>query len=222
MIRVLIADDHNLFREGILALLNSDKEITVVGQAEDGFGLLTKYDETKPDVIVSDISMPGKSGPDAIKTICQNNTKIKVLFLSQYTGDDYIYEVLKAGGSGLISKNIMLPELLLAIKTIAKGEKYFLGKTDDELDTIIKRFSAIAAKEKRENVNILTKKEKAIVELISENLSNKEIADILNVSVRTIESHRLNIIQKLNLKSLRGLIGFAHDYVKDEQTGSNL
>ncbi|MDX1701818.1 MAG: response regulator transcription factor [Melioribacteraceae bacterium] len=217
MIRVLLADDHSLFREGIISLLNEDKDIIVVGQVEDGFGLLEKYDETKPDVVVSDISMPGKSGPDAIRSICKKDKNAKVLFLSQYTGDDYIYEVVKAGGSGLISKNTMLPELLDAIKSVALGNKYFVGKTDKEIDAIIKRFTTIAAKEKRENVNALTKKETEIVLLISENLTSAEIADKLQVSIRTIEAHRFNIIQKLHLKSLRGLIGFAHEFAKQRQ-----
>ena len=215
MIRLLLADDHNLFREGVLSLLNSDKDITVVGQVEDGIGLLAKFEETKPDVIVSDISMPGQNGPDAVKSICRKYENVKVLFLSQYTGDDYIYEVLQSGGSGLISKNIMLPELLLAIKTVADGKKYFVGKTEEELEAIVKRFSYLAIEEKRSNVNALTKKEKEIVLLISENLSSQEIANRLKVSVRTVESHRLNIIQKLNLKSLRGLISFAHDYARN-------
>ena len=217
MIRVLLADDHTLFREGILSLLANDDEITVVGQAEDGFGLLSKFSETKPDVIVSDISMPGKSGPDAIRSICKDNENVKVLFLSQHTGDDFIYEVLKAGGSGLISKNIMLPELLLAIKTVANGEKYFVGKNKEELDAIIKRFSSIKVTAKRENLKILTRKEEEILLLVSQKMTSQEIANRLKVSIRTIESHRLNIIQKLNLKSLRGLIGFAHEFAREKK-----
>ena len=134
MIRVLLADDHNLFREGLVSLLSNEKDITVVGQAEDGASLVSKFTELKPDIIISDISMPGKSGPDAVRLITNNDNKVKILFLSQFTGDDYIYSVLQAGGSGLVSKNIMRTELLLAIKTVVKGKKYFIGKTDKELE----------------------------------------------------------------------------------------
>jgi len=175
MIRILLADDHNLFREGLLLLLNSYKEFTVVGQAEDGTSLVAKYNEVKPDIILSDISMPGKSGPDAVRSIIRKDKNVKALFLSQFTGDDYIYSVLQAGGSGLISKNIMRAELLLAVKTVAKGKKYFIGKTDEELEAIKKRFNTIRAKERKENVGELTKKEKEILLLISENYTSKDM-----------------------------------------------
>lgn len=212
MIRVLLADDHNLFREGLVSLLSNEKDITVVGQAEDGASLVSKFTELKPDIIISDISMPGKSGPDAVRLITNNDNKVKILFLSQFTGDDYIYSVLQAGGSGLVSKNIMRTELLLAIKTVVKGKKYFIGKTDKELEAIIKRFNLIKTKERKDNRDELTKKEKEILLLVSESLSSREIADKLKVSIRTIDSHRLNIIQRLHLKSLPGLIGYAKDF----------
>jgi len=214
MIRLLLADDHNLFRELLLTMLNSDSDITVVAEAEDGASLISKYNENKPDIILSDISMPGKSGPDAIRSIARKDKLVKVLFLSQHTGDDYIYSVIQAGGSGLVSKNIMRSELLLAIKTVARGKRYFVGKTEEELKAIKKRFNLIKAKERKGNVGELTKKEKEILLLVSENISSQDIADKLKLSIRTIESHRLNIIQKLHLKSLPGLIGYARDYAR--------
>ena len=116
----------------------------------------------------------------------------------------------------------MQTELLLAIKTVAKGKKYFIGKTDEELGTIRKRFNIIKAKERKENVSVLTKKEKEILLLVSENLPSQEIANRLKVSIRTVESHRLNIIQKLQLKSLPGLIGYARDYARQQNSNQIL
>lgn len=214
MIRVLLADDHNLFREGLLSMLSNNSGITVVAEAEDGASLIDKYNEVNPDIILSDISMPIKSGPDAIRTIFRKDRSVKVLFLSQHTGDDYIYSILQAGGSGLISKNIMKAELLLAIKTVAKGKKYFAGKSDEELENIKKRFTVIKAKEKRENVGELTKKEREVLLMINQNFTSQDIADRLKISIRTIESHRSNIIHKMNLKSLIELVAFARDYAR--------
>ena len=215
MIRLLIADDHNLFREGILLQLEKEEDLVVVGEAEDGLSLIAKFNEVKPDLIVSDISMPRKNGPDAIRNIIKKHENVRVLFLSQYTGDDYIYSVLEAGGHGLISKNVMRQELLHAIRTIAKGEKYFVGKSEEELDVIRKRYNFIRKRERRENVDILTTKEKEILLLLSKNLSSREIAETLKVSVRTVDSHRKNVISKLQLKSLPGLISFAKDFAKE-------
>ena len=109
----------------------------------------------------------------------------------------------------------MRQELLHAIRTIAKGEKYFVGKSEEELDVIRKRYNIIRKRERRENVDILTTKEKEILLLLSKNLSSREIAETLKVSVRTVDSHRKNVISKLQLKSLPGLISFAKDFAKE-------
>lgn len=221
MIRLLICDDHKLFREGILSLLEREEDITIVGEAEDGLTMIEKYNDSKPDIILSDISMPKKNGPDAVKIITSSDSNIKVLFLSQYTGDDYIFSVLESGGSGLISKNVMRSELVFAIKTVANGGKYFVGKTENELDELKKRFSTIKRKVKISNVDLLTKKEKEILMLVSQNLSSKQIADKLEISIRTVDSHRLNIINKLHLRSLPGLISFAKDYASKIENTNN-
>lgn len=216
MIRVFIADDHNLFREGIITLLEKQNDIIIVGEAEDGFSLIAQYNEKKPDIIITDISMPGKSGPDAIKSIKNWNKDIKVLFLSQHTSDDYVYAVIQSGGSGLLSKNSMKSELILAIKTVMKGEKYFLGKSQKELDIIINRFNLLNKKKSKENVDVLTKKEKDVLVLVGQNNSSKTIAEKLKISIRTVDSHRMSIMAKLQLKSLPELIVFARDYFREQ------
>jgi DNA-binding NarL/FixJ family response regulator len=221
MIRLLIADDHNLFREGIKKLIEDEKDITIVGEAEDGISLITKFKELKPDVILTDISMPGKNGPDAIKIIKKNDKEVGVLFLSQFTGDDYIYLILNANGDGLLSKNVMKQELILAIRTIAKGGRYFGVKTEDELSSIVKRYTTMKRKGIGKSGDSLTSKEKEILLFISKGKKSKEIAELLHLSTRTIESHRSKIIRKMGLTSFPELVRFSLDYARAEEEEIN-
>ena len=221
MIRLLIADDHNLFREGIKKLIEGEKDITIVGEAEDGITLITKFKELKPDVILTDISMPGKNGPDAIKIIKNSDKDIGALFLSQFIGDDYVFLILNANGDGLLSKNVMKQELILAIRTIAKGGRYFAGKTEDELSSIVKRYTIMKRKGIGKSGDSLNSKEKEILLFISKGKKSKEIAELLHLSIRTIESHRRKIIRKMGLTSFPELVKFSLDYARAEEEEIN-
>ena len=221
MIRLLIADDHNLFREGIKKLIEGEKDITIVGEAEDGLTLISKFKEIKPDVILTDISMPGKSGPDAIKIIKKMDKGVGVLFVSQFTGDDYIYSIINAKGDGLLSKNVMRSELILAIRTIAKKGKYFIGKTNEDLNSIVKRYSITNRKDSSRNAEMLTAKEKEVLIWVSKGKKSKEIAEKLKLSTRTVESHRMNIISKMGLSSFPELIKFAIEYANSKERADN-
>ena len=221
MIKLLIADDHNLFREGIKKLIEGEKDITIVGEAEDGLTLISKFKEIKPDVILTDISMPGKSGPDAIKIIKKMDKGVGVLFVSQFTGDDYIYSIINAKGDGLLSKNVMRSELILAIRTIAKKGKYFIGKTNEDLNSIVKRYSITNRKDSSRNAEMLTAKEKEVLIWVSKGKKSKEIAEKLKLSTRTVESHRMNIISKMGLSSFPELIKFAIEYANSKERADN-
>lgn len=211
MIRVLIADDHNLFREGIRSLLKDSEDVVVVGEADDGRSLEKKYFELKPNVIVTDISMPIKSGPEAITTIINKykTDNIKALFLSQYSGDDYIYSILKAGGLGLLSKNCVRDEPITAIKIINSGKKYFVNKSEEELNEIVKRFNQIETKQKNEIIGDLTKKQIEILKLIGEGLTTEQIAVELKIGKRTVDTHRYRIMSTFGFKSIGQLIRYA-------------
>lgn len=209
MIKIIIADDHNLFREGIRSLLSGIKDILIVGEVENGKELIKKYFELNPDVILTDISMPVKSGPAAIKSILFRRRDAKVLFLSQYTGDDYLYSVIKSGGLGLVSKNCLKEELVNAIREVNKGNKYFKGKDDEELDFILKRFDNIKGKSAFINGYQLTAKEEEVISLVGEGLSSEEIAEKLSLSRRTVDTHRSRIMSILGLKTVSELIRFA-------------
>lgn len=209
-IRILIGDDHSLFRSGIARLLSDDDDILLVGEAENGEELVEKYFELKPDLLLADISMPKLSGTDAISKIKQKDKNAKALFLSMHDGEEYIYYSIKAGGLGLVNKNIMQSELLFAIKQVNSGKFYFgPGITQSHLDEIIKKY------DKKEIVGIenveviLTDREKDILFLIGKALTSVEIASKLNLSKRTIDSHRIHLMQKLNLENLPKLIRYA-------------
>jgi len=209
-IRILIGDDHSLFRSGIARLLSDDDDIFLVGEAENGEELIEKYFELKPDVVLADISMPKMSGTDAISKIKLKDKNAKALFLSMHDGEEYVYYSIKAGGLGLVNKNIMQGELLFAIKQVYSGEFYFGPDiTQSDLDKIIKKY------DKNEIVGIenieefLTEREKDILFLIGKALTSQEIASKLNLSKRTIDSHRIHLMQKLNIENLPKLIRYA-------------
>lgn len=214
-IRILAADDHNLFRSGIINLLENENDIFIVGEAETGEELIKKYFELKPDIVLADISMPVINGIDALREIKKNDDNTKFLFLSMHEGEEYIYYCYKAGAKGLISKKVLKGELLYAIRTINEGNQYFgVGVTDDEIKEILNKYDKREVKTRFKEVknDILTEREIQILKLISDGLTSAEIAEKLFVSKRTIDSHRTNIMQKLNLKSLPELIKYAINY----------
>ena len=218
MIRLLIADDHNLFREGIINLLGTEKEIFIVGEVETGESLVTKYLELKPDIVLADISMPELTGIEALKKLKELKQSPKFLFLSMYCEEGSIYSCAKAGGCGLVSKKITKGELLFAIRTVNEGEKYFgVDMTEEKINEIICNFDKKAGRTR--NRDDLTQREEQIVRLISEGLTSSEIAERLLVSKRTVDSHRTHLIQKLNLKSLPDLIKYSINFCSADKSG---
>lgn len=214
-IRILVADDHTLFRSGIINLLSNEKDIFVIGEAETGGDLVNKYFSLKPDLVLADISMPDINGIEALKNIKENDPSASFLFLSMHDDEEYISYCYQAGGMGLISKKVLKGELLFAIRTISEGKKYFGAEMTEE------KLQKMSFKEKSENksdLNRLTPREKDILKMISEGCTSEEIAEKLFLSKRTIDSHRGHLIQKLNLKSLPELIKYAINFYSDENS----
>lgn len=212
MIRILFADDHKLFREGIVSLLDGDDRLCIVAEAENGKDLLNKYFEVKPEVVLCDISMPMGSGPEIIKKIRNKGEEPKVLFLSMHTGEEYIYYTLLSGGLGLISKSVMKGELVNAIIQVSKGRNYFTNQNEETLKAIVDKYSLIEKKQEDFFIDPLTPKELEVLELVGEGLTSNEIAEKLEVSKRTIDAHRSKIMEKLNLKTLPAFIKYAVEY----------
>lgn len=208
-INVIFADDHNLVRKGIISLLDDVEEILVVDEAVNGYELVEKYRMLKPDIVISDISMPDLSGTDAAKLILEFDHDAKILFLSMYSGDDYVVMVLNSGGFGLINKSIAKDELVTAIKTVYNGGRYFgPGYDEEKLEYLLKNYK-ITVKEKESIIEELTGRELETLKLVCEGLSVKEISDKLNISNRTVESHKLNIMKKFGVTTSTQLIKYA-------------
>jgi two-component system response regulator NreC len=215
-IRVLLADDHSLFRNGIISLLETERDIYIVGEVDNGNDLPGKYFEIMPDLVLLDISMPGKSGLEAAKEIKQKDHKAKLLFLSMHEEDEYIYHCLKAGGMGLINKNITKGELVLAIKRVSEGANYFRNNlSDEQIKHIYNKYDRSAYKRPTFLKDSLTVREKNVLKLIGQGLTSNEIAQQLNISKRTVDSFRSSIMQKLNIKNLPELIKYAISYLNN-------
>lgn len=212
-IKILIADDHELFRKGIISLLINEASITIIGEANNGKDLIYKYLKLKPDLVIADISMPELSGLEAVKILYNQDSKIKVLFLSMYGGRDYIYHCIKSGGSGLVNKDIPQKELIRIVGLIYEGNKYFdKVYSESEIESLIDSYEKQLKTISPEGVESLTDKEVEIILLVSEGLSSKEIADKLCVSKRTVDTHRTHLMQKLGFSSFPQLLKFAFTY----------
>jgi DNA-binding NarL/FixJ family response regulator len=208
-IKVILTDDHQLVRDGIRSLLKDAKNIEVIDEASDGYELLDKLTVLKPEIIIIDVSMPRLSGIEAIKRITESYPSIKVLVLSMFTSEEYIFNAIKAGAKGYLPKNTSKKELLEAIYSINAGNEYF----SDSISNIILKSYIKKAKANDDysgnKQNVLSSRELEILTLFAEGNTNQEIADKLFISIRTVESHKNHIMQKLELKTLVDLVKFA-------------
>ena len=209
-IKVILVDDHEIIRDGIKALLRGANGIEIVGEAENGQEALEILEFKEVDLVLMDISMPVMNGIDATKYISQNYPKIKVIVLSMHDDESHIINMLKAGAVGYIFKNTGKVKLIEAIKTVSSGESFFAKEASQR---IMEHFMHNKAPEKKngsiEDVDRLTEREKEVLRLIAEEFTNQEIADKLFLSPRTIDTHRRNLLQKLNVKNTAGLVKVA-------------
>lgn len=214
-IKVIIADDHRLVRSGIVSLIDNHEGIHVIDEANDGKELIEKYFRLKPDLLLIDISMPVLTGIEALNNIKLKQSDVKALFLSIHSGDVYIYQCLKAGGFGFLSKDILKGELIYAIHKVYIGEKYFGNRlTEKDLVRIMEKYDLIdnSSREIDKSLNV-TSREKDILYLVSRGLTSSEIAERLNISKRTVDALRAKLLHKLNLKSGTELIQYAMKYI---------
>jgi DNA-binding NarL/FixJ family response regulator len=209
-IRILLCDDHSLLRKGIKSLFDESVGYFVVGEASNGKEMILKYNELLPDIIIADISMPELTGPDALKKLRIRYPGVRVLFISMYLGEQYIYIVLQAGGKGLIGKNLEKGELQFAVNQILAGGKYFGPLYDDDkLDAIIDKYSGKSSKTILQMTEEPTETEIQILLYLADGLTSEQIAQKMGLAKRTIDSYRSNIINKFNLKTKQDLIKFA-------------
>jgi len=209
-LRIVIADDHAVVRTGFSMILNYQEDMEVVGTAADGVEAYQKVMKYKPDVLIMDLSMPpGESGLIATSKITESFPDTKILILTMYDDEEYLFHVLRNGAKGYILKNAPDEQLILAIRTVFKGETY----VDMKLTTsLVNEFVNNSGNDKQTTTDpykILSKREIEILPLIAKGYGNKDIAEKLFVSVKTVEAHKTHIMQKLELKSKPELVEYA-------------
>lgn len=197
-VRVVLIDDHDLLRRGIKTMLESEAEIEVVGEADDGTRALSLVEETLPDVVIIDVVMPNKDGIEATREIKDHFPKVGVVVLSGHDEQQFVFDALKAGASGYLLKTAELEEVVTTVRSVAQGE----GKLDPSLAfQVLSEFQNYQSQEVSDVYQPLTPREREILKLMSEGLPNKTIASRLQISERTVTTHVANIYSKLHVNN---------------------
>jgi len=206
-IRILLADDHTVMRRGLRLLLENQPGFTVVGEASDGREAIEQAQATEPDVAVLDIAMPNLNGIEAAQRISGSQPRTAVVILSMHSDEGYVLRALKAGAKGYLLKDSAEGDLIEAIKAVSEGKAFFSPEISKVLVEDYVR--EIRKRGVEDSYELLTPREREILQLLAEGKSNKEIATVLNLSPYTVETHRKNLQDKLNLHSLPELILYA-------------
>ena len=206
-IRVLLADDHTLMRRGLRLIVEQQPDLVVAGEAEDGRQAVALSASLKPDVAVLDIGMPNLNGIEAAKQITDGESGAAVVILSMHADETYILRALKAGARGYLLKDSAESDLVRAIQSVAEGKSFFSPAVSKVmLEDYVKKLQRTGSED---SYDLLTPREREILQLVAEGKSNKEVANLLHLSVYTVETHRANIMEKLKLKSVPELILYA-------------
>jgi DNA-binding NarL/FixJ family response regulator len=207
MIRVLLAENHTIVRKGLRALLDDETDIEVVGEAEDGREAVDQVERLSPDVVLMDITMPLLNGVEATRQIKAQHPRVQVLGLTRHENEEYIYQLLRAGASGYVVKQAAPAELVEAIRTVFGGDTYLSPSINPSVvEEYIRQANAMVKKGPEER---LTPREREVLQLVAEGRMNREIAQVLSISVKTVEHHRANLMSKLGLYSAAELTQYA-------------
>lgn len=206
VIRVVLVDDHPLVLDGIRARLEGEPGIEVVATATNGAEALDCAAQQRPDVILMDVSMPVLNGFEATRQLAQAHPEIKVLILSMHDNREYILQLIQSGARGYILKDVSSEEMVKAIETVYQGGTYFSAGASQTL------FSRFDEPVNQPGTGALTRREEMVLKLLAEGRNNKEIARLLDISVRTVETHRQNIKSKLNIQTAAGLVRYAIEH----------
>ena len=206
-IRILLTDDHTLFRQGIKTLISAETDMEVVGEASNGGDSVTKAAETRPDVVLMDIGMQGLSSFEAARQIRRNRPETKILFLTMYDDEDYLVECMEVGAGGYVLKDSPATQLLSAIRDVNRGGSYLSPRM---LSQLVDDFrSRIKSAHRLPRFATLTTREKEVLKLLAEGNSVKEIANNLKLSVKTVEAHKFNLMRKLDIHNKAQLVQYA-------------
>ena len=206
-IRVLLADDHTLFRQGVKTLLAAESDMEVVGEAADGISAAERAAELRPDVVLMDIGMPGPSSFEITRQIKRNRPETRVLFLSMYDDEDYLVQSMEVGGSGYVLKDSPSPQLVAAVRDVARGGSYLSPRM---LSQLVDDFrTRVRTSDRLPRFATLTPREKEVLKMLAEGNSVKEVACQLNLSVKTVEAHKFNLMRKLDIHNKAQLVQYA-------------
>ncbi len=206
-IRVLLADDHLILREGIRSLLEKVPDIEMIGEADDGNEAIAKVEQLLPDVVLMDITMPGVNGLEATQQIKREHPSVKVLILTMHETDQYLSEMLEAGASGYVVKTTTSSELISAIRAVHQGDVHLYPSIARML--VEDYLQKVRTGEEKASYDGLTPREREILMYIAEDKQNKEIAELLGISVRTVQAHRTNLMDKLGAHDRTELVKYA-------------
>ena len=198
MIRVLVADDHIIFRQGLLKLLQATDDITVVGDTGNGSQVLPLIDKERPDIVILDISLPGINGFDIAAEMQQKNIATKIIFLTMHNDPLTARKAMQSNASGFVIKDNAFEDLLYAIRAVSSGGKFVSPSISDQIFSLTEPVQ-----------RILTERECEVLRLIASGLTNRQIADKLFISIKTVETHRSNILQKLDVHTTADLVKYA-------------
>lgn len=206
-IKILLVEDHTIVRQGLRSLLEQNSGMEVIGEAENGKEAVQKAENLKPDIVLMDVSMPLLNGIEATRQIKKHWPEIKVLILTMHTTEEYIFQILRAGASGYIVKKAAHQELITAIHAVNRGDKFLSPSISKKVieEYILKAGETI----EQDSFERLTAREREVLQLISEGESNREIAERLFLSVKTVETHKANVMEKLELRTNADLIKYA-------------
>ena len=206
-IRILLADDHTVVRDGLRALLEKQPDMSVVGEAADGRDSIRLAEEHSPDVVIMDIGMPNLNGIEATRRILAANPRTNVVMLSMHQDESYVLRSLKAGAKGYLLKDSLRSEVIDAIRAVMQGRSFLTRKVSRMLQEDY--MQQLESRGLDDSYDLLTDREREILQMVAEGKSNKEVAALLNISQTTVETHRAHILQKLGLHSVPELILYA-------------
>jgi len=208
--QIFIVEDHRLFREGLKAMLSPNPEYEIAGEAEDGLEAIRLIRKSKPDLVLLDLSMPRMSGFSVLQEIKAEMPEVKILVLSIHESDQYVLQAFEAKADGYAIKDSSREELRMAIRSVLEGKKYISpGIAGSVLEGFIDGRKTLKAKS---SLDTVTLREREILKLLAEGYQNKEIADLLCISVKTVEKHRANLMSKLDLHNAAALTAFAFEH----------
>jgi DNA-binding NarL/FixJ family response regulator len=207
--RIVLADDHAMFRRGVKRIIQENADLEVVGEAADGLELLEIIKKSPPDMVIADVSMPNLRGLEATREIKMAFPEIRVIILTMHKDKEYLYHALSAGAEGYLLKEDADIELFSAIKTIRQGGAYISRLLAPQMTDIFMERQRLREGQGKLPAELLTTREREIIKLIAEGKSSKEIAGLLYISSRTVQHHRANIMRKLNIKKTADLVKYA-------------